>query len=153
MSQPDKRNKKNEQIHKLGNAEQWQSMNGNFLNVSIMAIPCLCSMAPRGLAPNNKLNDGTMALIVVKNTSHAEFVKHLKRHASFQNQFDFSFVETHSVQEVKLCPSTEGLCGGDYEGGNKDLHALSTEAVFPWNGDGDLMDVASEVHVSSHLGL
>lgn len=153
MSQPDKRNKKNEKIHKLDNAEQWQSMKGHFLNVSIMAIPCLCSMAPRGLAPNTKLNDGTMALIVVRNTSHAEFVKHLKRYNSFQNQFDFSFVETYSVQEVRLCPSTEGVRGRDYEGGNKDLRALSSEPKFPWNVDGDLMEMASEVHVRLHPQL
>ncbi|KAJ1187948.1 hypothetical protein NDU88_004713 [Pleurodeles waltl] len=153
VSKPDKRKKKNEQIHKVDNSEQWQSMKGNFLNVSIMAIPCLCSMAPRGLAPNTKLNDGTMALIVVRNTSHAEFVKHLKRYASFQNQFDFSFVETYSVQEVKLCPSTNGVCERDYEGGNKDLQALSTEAIFPWNVDGDLMEVASEVHIRLHPQL
>ncbi|XP_056841365.1 ceramide kinase-like protein isoform X2 [Rattus norvegicus] len=30
----------------------WQTIRGQFLNISIMAIPCLCSVAPRGLAPD-----------------------------------------------------------------------------------------------------
>ncbi|KAB1279482.1 Ceramide kinase-like protein [Camelus dromedarius] len=37
---------------KSGCDAQWQMIQGQFLNVSIMAIPCLCSVAPRGLAPN-----------------------------------------------------------------------------------------------------
>lgn len=35
--------------------DRWQMIQGQFLNVSIMAIPCLCSVAPRGLAPNTRL--------------------------------------------------------------------------------------------------
>uniref|UniRef100_G3UL23 Ceramide kinase like n=1 Tax=Loxodonta africana TaxID=9785 RepID=G3UL23_LOXAF len=58
-------------------SEQWQMIQGQFLNVSIMAIPCLCSVAPRGLAPNTRLNNGSMALIIVRNTSRPEFIKHL----------------------------------------------------------------------------
>lgn len=34
---------------------RWQMIQGQFLNVSIMAIPCLCSVAPRGLAPDTRL--------------------------------------------------------------------------------------------------
>lgn len=39
----------------LGCSDQWQMIQGPFLNVSIMAIPCLCSVAPRGLAPDTRL--------------------------------------------------------------------------------------------------
>ncbi|XP_057602263.1 ceramide kinase-like protein [Hippopotamus amphibius kiboko] len=66
--------------------DQWQMIQGQFLNVSIMAIPCLCSVAPRGLAPNTRLNNGSMALIIARNTSRPEFIKHLKRYASVKNQ-------------------------------------------------------------------
>ncbi|XP_056321818.1 ceramide kinase-like protein [Danio aesculapii] len=72
-----------------------------------MAIPCLCSMAPRGLAPNTRLNNGSMALISVGNTSRSEFIKHLKRYNSTNNQFGFSFIETHSVKAVRLRPSSQ----------------------------------------------
>ncbi|XP_039178453.1 ceramide kinase-like protein isoform X4 [Crotalus tigris] len=37
---------------KPDSTDEWQRIQGHFLNVSIMAIPCLCSVAPRGLAPN-----------------------------------------------------------------------------------------------------
>ncbi|XP_004476929.2 ceramide kinase-like protein isoform X3 [Dasypus novemcinctus] len=71
---------------KSGYNDQWHVIQGQFLNVSIMAIPCLCSVAPRGLAPNTRLNNGSMALIIARNTSRPEFIKHLKRYASVKNQ-------------------------------------------------------------------
>ncbi|KAG9477414.1 hypothetical protein GDO78_002681 [Eleutherodactylus coqui] len=127
--------------------DQWQHIQGQVLNVSIMAIPCLCSMAPRGLAPNTRLNDGTMALIIVRSTSRPEFVKHLKRYATLKNQFDFPFVETHLVKEVKLCPQNVSPCGNDLYGHNGEVHSGLSEDVYPWNIDGDLLEASSEIHV------
>uniref|UniRef100_A0A8C3R746 Ceramide kinase C-terminal domain-containing protein n=1 Tax=Cyanoderma ruficeps TaxID=181631 RepID=A0A8C3R746_9PASS len=112
-----------------------------------MAIPCLCSMAPRGLAPNTRLNNGSMALIVVQNTSRTEFVKHLKRYTSVKNQFNFPFVETYTVQEVKVQPRLKS--GPDA----KENVCLNAEGNYPWNIDGDLMKEASEVHVRVHPQL
>ncbi|KFM00492.1 Ceramide kinase-like, partial [Aptenodytes forsteri] len=134
----------------LGSKDQWHKIQGHFLNVSIMAIPCLCSMAPRGLAPNTRLNNGSMALIVVQNTSPTEFIKHLKRYASVKNQFNFPFVETYTVQEVKVQPRLKsGLDAKE----NTYLNAASAEGNYPWNIDGDLMKEASEVHVRVHPQL
>ncbi|KFZ65802.1 Ceramide kinase-like, partial [Podiceps cristatus] len=134
----------------LGSKDQWHKIQGHFLNVSIMAIPCLCSMAPRGLAPNTRLNNGSMALIVVQNTSRTEFIKHLKRYASVKNQFNFPFVETYTVQEVKVQPRLKsGLDAKE----NSYLDAASAEGNYPWNIDGDLMKEASEVHVRVHPQL
>ncbi|CAM4630378.1 unnamed protein product [Lepidochelys olivacea] len=141
---------KKERLKKSDSKVQWHTIQDYFLNVSIMAIPCLCSMAPRGLAPNTRLNNGSMALIVVRNTSRAEFIKHLKRYASVKNQFNFPFVETYAVQEVKVQPRTE--IGYDTEE-NVYLHATSAEGNYPWNIDGDLMEGASEVHVRVHPQL
>ncbi|XP_017694291.1 PREDICTED: ceramide kinase-like protein [Lepidothrix coronata] len=141
--------KKKEKI-KEGSKDQWQKIQGHFLNVSIMAIPCLCSMAPRGLAPNTRLNNGSMALIVVQNTSRTEFIKHLKRYTSVKNQFNFPFVETYTVQEVKVQPR---LKSGQDAKENTDLNAASAEGNYPWNIDGDLMKEASEVHVRVHPQL
>ncbi|KAM6080201.1 ceramide kinase-like protein isoform 2-T2 [Theristicus caerulescens] len=142
--------KKNEKIKKKGSKDQWHKIQGHFLNVSIMAIPCLCSMAPRGLAPNTRLNNGSMALIVVQNTSRTEFIKHLKRYASVKNQFNFPFVETYTVQEVKVQPRLKsGLDAKE----NTYLNAASAEGNYPWNIDGDLMEEASQVHVRVHPQL
>ncbi|XP_042544161.1 LOW QUALITY PROTEIN: ceramide kinase-like protein [Dipodomys spectabilis] len=130
---------------KSGCSDHWQMLQGQFLNVSIMAIPCLCSVAPRGLAPNTRLNNGSMALIIARNTTRPEFIKHLKRYASVKNQFSFPFVETYTVEEVKVCPRT------NTSGYNESEPA--SETSLPWNIDGDLMEVASEVHVRLHPGL
>ncbi|XP_075009477.1 ceramide kinase-like protein [Calonectris borealis] len=142
--------KKKEKIKKKGSKDQWHKIQGHFLNVSIMAIPCLCSMAPRGLAPNTRLNNGSMALIVVQNTSRTDFIKHLKRYASVKNQFNFPFVETYTVQEVKVQPR---LKSGLEAKENTYLNAASAEENYPWNIDGDLMKEASEVHVRVHPQL
>ncbi|XP_005324725.2 ceramide kinase-like protein isoform X3 [Ictidomys tridecemlineatus] len=130
--------------------DQWKIIQGQFLNVSIMAIPCLCSEAPRGLAPNTRINNGSMALIIARNTSRPQFIKHLKRYASIKNQFNFPFVETYTVLEVKVHPrnTTSG-----YSPEEDRPHEATLENSFPWNVDGDLMEVASEVHVRLHPRL
>ncbi|KAJ7408032.1 Ceramide kinase-like protein [Willisornis vidua] len=99
---------------------------------------------------SDRLNNGSMALIVVQNTSRTEFIKHLKRYTSIKNQFNFPFVETYTVQEVKVQPRlTSGLDAKQ----NTDLNADSAEGNYPWNIDGDLMKAASEVHVRVHPQL
>ncbi|KAM4698170.1 ceramide kinase-like protein [Rhinophrynus dorsalis] len=133
--------------------DQWQHIQGQLLNVSIMAIPCLCSMAPRGLAPNTRLNDGTMALIIARNTTRQEFVRHLKRYATLKNQFNFPFVETYLVEEVKLRTRNKHRCSSSTFEQTEDVHTVSTEDSHPWNIDGDLMNVSSEMHVRLHPEL
>uniref|UniRef100_A0A452R2Q7 Ceramide kinase C-terminal domain-containing protein n=2 Tax=Ursus americanus TaxID=9643 RepID=A0A452R2Q7_URSAM len=115
-----------------------------------MAIPCLCSVAPRGLAPTTRLNNGSMALIVARNTSRPEFIKHLKRYASVKNQFSFPFVETYTVGEVKVRPRSNSGYNPEEEDGR---HAAAPEEGFPWNVDGDLMEAWSEVQVKLHPRL
>lgn len=129
----------------------WQTIQGQFLNISIMAMPCPCSMAPRGFAPDTRLHNGSMALRVVRNTTRSEFVKHLKRHSSVKNQFNFPFVETYTIEEVKIHPkSNSNGYSPQEEGGN---HTTASEHGFPWNVDGDLMEAASEVHIRLHPRL
>uniref|UniRef100_A0A452G5J0 CERK like autophagy regulator n=1 Tax=Capra hircus TaxID=9925 RepID=A0A452G5J0_CAPHI len=125
--------------------DQWQVIQGQFLNVSIMAIPCQCAVAPRGLAPNTRLNNGSMALITARNTSRPEFIKHLKRYASIKNQFNFPFVDTYTVEEVKVCPRSNSSGHNPEE--DHGPRETASGNCFPWNVDGDLMQVASEVHV------
>ncbi|XP_015261565.1 PREDICTED: ceramide kinase-like protein [Gekko japonicus] len=126
--------------------DQWDRIQGHFLNVSIMAIPCLCSMAPRGLAPNTRLNDGSIALIVVRNTSRPQFVKHLKRYAGIKNQFSFPFVETYTVEAVEVHLRTRKDCVSEE-------NVESAEETYPWNIDGDLMEWTSEILVRVHPAL
>uniref|UniRef100_A0A8C9K047 CERK like autophagy regulator n=1 Tax=Panthera tigris altaica TaxID=74533 RepID=A0A8C9K047_PANTA len=150
ISSQDLQERKVEGSPKSGDKDQWQTIQGQILNVSIMAIPCLCSVAPRGLAPNTRLNNGSMALIIARNTSRPEFIKHLKRYASVKNQFNFPFVETYTVEEVKVRPRTNSAPNLEEDAGR---HAAASENNFPWNVDGDLVEVASEVHVKLHPRL
>ncbi|KAM3915908.1 ceramide kinase-like protein [Leptodactylus fuscus] len=145
--------KSKENVSESESKDPWQYTQGQVLNVSIMAIPCLCSMAPRGLAPDTRLNDGTMALVIVRNTSRPEFVKHLKRYATQKNQFDYPFVETHMVKEVKLCPQNLSHYGNALSEHNGEVHTGFSEDVHPWNIDGDLLEASSEVHVCLHPEL
>ncbi|XP_029461778.1 ceramide kinase-like protein [Rhinatrema bivittatum] len=147
--QEDNINLKKEKIQEYDNQVQWQSTKGHFLNISIMAIPCLCSVAPQGLAPNIRLNDGIMSLVVARNASRSEFVKHLKRYASVKNQFNFPFVETYTVKEVKV---RQRIRSGSTDKFDECVNS-PIEETYPWNVDGDLMELASEVHIRVHPQL
>ncbi|XP_029790168.1 ceramide kinase-like protein [Suricata suricatta] len=149
MSSQDLQGRKVEGSPKSECNDRWQTIQGQILNISIMAIPCLCSVAPRGLAPNTRLNNGSMALIIARNTSRPEFIKHLKRYASVKNQFNFPFVETYTVEEVKIRPRTNSTPSLE----ENEWQATASENSFPWNVDGDLVEVASEVHVKLHPRL
>uniref|UniRef100_UPI00398E9C70 ceramide kinase-like protein isoform X2 n=1 Tax=Pristiophorus japonicus TaxID=55135 RepID=UPI00398E9C70 len=145
-------------IEQHNDEDKWQSMEGHFLNISIMAIPCLCSMAPRGLAPNTRLDNGSMSLIVVRNSSRADFIKHLKRYGNLKNQFNFPFVETYTVQEVKIRSRIKYGLADETSEENADLHScrssvLSLKGSCPWNIDGDLMEEISEVHIKIYSQL
>ncbi|XP_066089786.1 ceramide kinase-like protein [Saccopteryx bilineata] len=150
-SSPDLQERRTQGPPKSDCNDQWKMIQGQFLNVSIMAIPCLCTVAPRGLAPNTRLNNGSMALIIARNTSRPEFIKHLKRYGSVKNQFNFPFVETYTVEEVKVYPRNKTSAHSAEE--EEQPHETASETTFPWNVDGDLMAVTSEVHVKVHPGL
>ncbi|XP_051878169.1 ceramide kinase-like protein isoform X7 [Pristis pectinata] len=138
--------------------DKWKSVQGTFLNISIMAIPCRCSMAPRGLAPNTRLDNGSMALIAVRNCTRADFIKHLKRYDSLRNQFNFPFVETYTVQEVKIQLRIKNGWFNETTEEKADFGShcpsvISLKGSCPWNIDGDLMEESSEVHIKIHSQL
>ncbi|XP_041118457.1 ceramide kinase-like protein isoform X3 [Polyodon spathula] len=105
-----------------------------------------------------RLDNGSMSLIAVRNTSRADFIKHLKRYGSLKNQFSFPFVEIYTVQEVKLKPlSTSGWADDSSEENvkfdSKHTPTISSEKNYLWNIDGDLMEASSEVNIRVHPRL
>uniref|UniRef100_A0A665WCQ1 Ceramide kinase-like n=1 Tax=Echeneis naucrates TaxID=173247 RepID=A0A665WCQ1_ECHNA len=130
---------------------------GLYLSISIMSIPCLSPHAPRGLAPNTSLANGSAALITVGNTSRSEFIKHLKRYSSSSGQFSFSFVETHPVSAVRIRPRSS--IGSSEEESEEDGESKSTAiiesegAALPWNIDGELVEITNEVLIRVHPRL
>nr|XP_049584291.1 ceramide kinase-like protein isoform X2 [Syngnathus scovelli] len=142
-------------------AESWSSADGPFLSIGVMAIPCLSPHAPRGLAPNTKLANGSAALIAVRATSRSEFVKHLKGYGAPGGQLDFSFVETHAVTAVRLRPRGSAACTEDESEDGATARSttrakaratsvIQSEAApsFPWNIDGELLEFPNEVLIS-----
>ncbi|XP_043549423.1 ceramide kinase-like protein isoform X7 [Chiloscyllium plagiosum] len=159
VDQEDKRNEDEmNAIEQCNNEDKWQTIQGHFLNISIMAIPCVCSMAPRGLAPNTRLDNGSMSLIVVQNCSRADFIKHLKRYGNLTNQFDFPFVQTYTVQEVKIRTGTKHRWTDTTSDKNADFHSshssvISLKENSPWNVDGNLLEGTSEINIKIHSQL
>nr|XP_057937367.1 ceramide kinase-like protein isoform X2 [Doryrhamphus excisus] len=140
----------------LEGAESWTTNQGLYLSISIMAIPCLSPHAPRGLAPNTRLANGSAELIAVGDTSRSEFIKHLKRYSTSSGQFNSSFVETHAVSAVRLCPRTVIGCSEEESEDDSRMTAIiqsETATVFPWNIDGELVEIPNEVLIRVHPGL
>ncbi|XP_013886909.1 ceramide kinase-like protein [Austrofundulus limnaeus] len=136
--------------------ESWITKQGLYLNISVMSIPCLSPHAPKGLAPNTSLTNGSALLITVGKASRSEFIKHLKRYNSSSGQFNFPFVETHSVSAVKLHPFSLAGCSeeSEEEGDAKEAPTILSEGVaLPWNIDGELLEIESEVLIRVHSRL
>uniref|UniRef100_A0A8C5G095 Ceramide kinase-like n=1 Tax=Gouania willdenowi TaxID=441366 RepID=A0A8C5G095_GOUWI len=120
---------------------------GLYLSISIMSIPCLSPHAPRGLAPNTRYANGSASLIAVGNTTRSEFIKHLKRYNSSSGQLNFSFVEAHDVSAVRVGPLSQVGCS------KEESEEEEEEAFFPWNIDGELVEIANEVLIKVHPRL
>ncbi|XP_030613670.1 ceramide kinase-like protein [Archocentrus centrarchus] len=137
--------------------ESWVTNQGLYLSISIMSIPCLSPHAPQGLAPNTSLANGSATLIAVGNTSRSEFIKHLKRYSNSTGQFSFPFVETHAVSAVRIRPCSLTGCSEDEseeEGDSKTTPFIHSEgATFPWNIDGELVEITNEVLIRVHPRL
>ncbi|ESO96582.1 hypothetical protein LOTGIDRAFT_143976, partial [Lottia gigantea] len=82
----------------------WRTLKGDFMNVGIFTVPGICEFAPQGLSKFTHLNDGCMDIAVVKKVERKDFIRFLRRHGNSKNQFDFPFVETFRVKEVRFRP-------------------------------------------------
>ena len=64
----------------------WRIVKGKYMNVGLFTIPGRTEMSPQGLSKYTHLSDGTIDLILVRETEKKEFVRHLKRHSNSKNQ-------------------------------------------------------------------
>nr|XP_029133179.1 ceramide kinase-like protein [Labrus bergylta] len=137
--------------------ESWTTNQGLYISIGIMSIPCLSPHVPQGLAPNSRVSNGSASLIAVGNTSRSEFIKHLKRYNSSSGQFSFSFVETHDVSAVRIRPRSKigwSEEESEEEGDSRTSPIIQSEgAAFPWNIDGELVEIANEVLIRVHPQL
>uniref|UniRef100_A0A3Q2Z9R4 Ceramide kinase n=1 Tax=Hippocampus comes TaxID=109280 RepID=A0A3Q2Z9R4_HIPCM len=82
----------------------WRTIRGKFLAINAASMSCACPRSPKGLSPAAHLADGTADLILVRKCSRVNFLRHLLRHASKDDQFDLSFVEVHRVRRFRFTP-------------------------------------------------
>ncbi|XP_078459228.1 ceramide kinase-like protein isoform X2 [Lampetra planeri] len=134
----------------------WLHTSGDFLNVTVAAVPCRCAVAPRGLAPDTLLDDGSMSLIAVRSTTRAHFVKYLKRFGSSKAQPNPPFVDSMAVQAVRVTPRghPSGEDGSSRWGdGEGETAGAATDGRCFWNVDGVLLEETGEVHIRVHTRL
>ncbi|XP_053089997.1 ceramide kinase-like protein isoform X2 [Pangasianodon hypophthalmus] len=113
---------------------------------------CELSFIPSsiGESDHTQLNNNSMALTAVANTSRSEFIKHLKRYSSSNNPFSFSFVEVQRVRAVKLRPCSHR---DDEQRDSKHTPIIPSEGTLTWNIDGELLEVQGEVLIRVHPKL
>ncbi|KAM9804529.1 ceramide kinase-like protein [Neosynchiropus ocellatus] len=137
--------------------ESWVTKDGLYLNIIITSIPCVTPHAPHGLAPATRLSNGSAELITVGDTSRSEFFKHLKRYNSSSGQFHFTFVSTHTVSAVKLCVRPQAhidVPESDCEDESRSSAIIPSDSQsFPWNIDGELVEIAGNVVIRVHPSL
>ncbi|KAG9342671.1 hypothetical protein JZ751_016108 [Albula glossodonta] len=144
----------------------WRMIRGKFLAINAASMSCACPRSPKGLSPAAHLADGTTDLIIVRKCSRINFLRHLLRHTSKDDQFDLSFVEVHRVRKFhftpRYCESDWDLRQGSGEAGPgkrlfrricRDHPACGcTPAHSNWNCDGEILPHAN-IQVGVHCQL
>ncbi|KAM4747938.1 ceramide kinase [Rhinophrynus dorsalis] len=84
--------------------DEWITIKGKFMAINAASMSCSCPRSPKGLSPAAHLADGTADLILVRKCSRLNFLRHLVRHTSSKDQFDFPFVEVYRVKNFQFTP-------------------------------------------------
>ncbi|KAL4656770.1 ceramide kinase-like [Arapaima gigas] len=141
---------------------KWQVIRGKFLAINAASMSCACPRSPKGLSPAAHLADGTTDLILVHKCSRLDFLRHLLRHTSKDDQFDLAFVEVHRVRRFHFTPKhCESNLELDLKENGKKLfshicrdHPACGCATVnsTWNCDGEILQHAAiEVRVHCQL--
>ncbi|XP_023693330.2 ceramide kinase-like isoform X1 [Paramormyrops kingsleyae] len=131
----------------------WQMIQGKFLAINAASMSCACPRSPEGLSPAAHLSDGTTDLILVRDCSHFNFLRHLYRHTNTDDQFDLGFVEVHRIRRFRFVP------GNDLEPewkGDRPIQFSPSYGCQPtwgrWSCDGEVLHQAT-IEVGVHCGL
>ncbi|XP_018106474.1 ceramide kinase L homeolog isoform X1 [Xenopus laevis] len=144
--------------------DDWTTIKGRFMAINAVSMSCACPRSPNGLSPAAHLADGSADLILVRKCSRLDFLRHLIRHTSNKDQFDFPFVEVYRVKNFQFTPkhfededneSTDiGILG------KKNFSQICTDhpscgcnhVNSIWNCDGETLDqTAIEMRVHCQL--
>ncbi|XP_060892099.1 ceramide kinase [Labrus mixtus] len=144
---------------------EWRTIRGKFLAINAASMSCACPRSPKGLSPAAHLADGTTDLILVRKCSRFDFLRHLLRHTSKDDQFDLTFVEVHRVRRFRFtprhCQSDSDLELDLREHGKRQIFSQicrdhpacgCAPAYSSWNCDGEILThTAIDVRVHCQL--
>nr|XP_015208160.1 PREDICTED: ceramide kinase isoform X1 [Lepisosteus oculatus] len=140
---------------------EWKVVKGKFLAINAASMSCACPRSPKGLSPAAHLADGTTDIILVRKCSRLNFLRHLLRHTSKDDQFDLTFIEVHRVRKFKFTPKYCESEDTDVKDVRKKLFSQicrdhpacsCTSVNSNWNCDGEILDHAA-VEVGVHCQL
>ncbi len=57
----------------------WQKVKGRFIAINAFCMSCKCGLSPEGTSPCCHLGDGCLDLVLVRECSRADYVKHLMK--------------------------------------------------------------------------
>ncbi|XP_029009857.1 ceramide kinase-like isoform X2 [Betta splendens] len=144
---------------------EWRTIRGKFLAINAASMSCACPRSPKGLSPAAHLADGTTDLILVRKCSRFDFLRHLLRHTSKDDQFDMTFVEVHRVRRFRFaprhCQSDSDLELDLQENGKRQIFSQicrdhpacgCAPSYSSWNCDGEILThTAIDVRVHCQL--
>lgn len=144
---------------------EWRTIRGKFLAINAASMSCACPRSPKGLSPAAHLADGTTDLILVRKCSRFNFLRHLLRHTSKDDQFDMTFVEVQRVRRFRFtprhCQSDSDLELDLRETGKRQIFSQicrdhpacgCAPAYSSWNCDGEILThTAIDVRVHCQL--
>uniref|UniRef100_A0A3Q0RHI1 Ceramide kinase n=1 Tax=Amphilophus citrinellus TaxID=61819 RepID=A0A3Q0RHI1_AMPCI len=145
--------------------DEWRTIRGKFLAINAASMSCACPRSPKGLSPAAHLADGTIDLILVRKCSRFNFLRHLLRHTSKDDQFDLTFIEVHRVRRFRFtprhCQSDSDLELDLQENGKRQIFSQICKdhpacgcapAYSSWNCDGEILThTAIDVRVHCQL--
>jgi len=107
---------------------QERKLSGKFLVVTSATLTCSCRLTLPGVSPGAHRGDGTTDLILVRKTSHLNYLRYMLRTAFHTSHpFSLPFVEAIRVKQWNFLPQDKD---GKHSSWNCDGEILDTPGIF-----------------------
>lgn len=94
--------KKSDLIDDDDSASRWRYSRGQFTAINAALVSGRCSRTVTGMSPAAHLGNGCIDLVLVRQCSRFDYLRHMLKLASSGNHFNFDFVEVHRVKAFKF---------------------------------------------------
>ncbi|XP_071504715.1 ceramide kinase-like [Diadema antillarum] len=86
----------------IDTTSKWRYVTGQFTAINAALVSGRCSRTVTGMSPAAHLGNGCIDLVLVRQCSRFDYLRHMLRLASSGNHFNFDFVEVHRVKAFKF---------------------------------------------------